>query len=268
MLGWFHKKKKQQEPEKRRAKKRSRLKVLFATAVLGLSGLAVASRGVEILRHTPPDGTVISDSMPVVELAPATQESGPKFPAYKDLPEKWRAVMERSGDPQDVPGSDVYAALSSAHKACLLNIFAKAQATALPDGSTVLDHMLNLREIRQDRIFLTVDDKLAPQLDASDKTDGAFYHRHGLDGIMHRARESFDKYGSYKTHDARGNLDITLSDHGRDWMAEMDIDYYKGFRHFFFEVAYNHILDTHTNPVKVEKILRQNQGIDPGYRPP
>lgn len=266
MLGWSRKNKKEQTPEKRRAKKRSRLKVLFATAVMGLTGLAIASRGVEILRHTPPDGVVISDVQMVPEVS-QQQQGGPQFPAYLNLPEKWRAVLERSGQPQDVSGSDIYAELSAVHKACLLNIFAKAQATGLPDGSTVLDHMQALKEIRQDRIFLTVDDKLAAQLDASDKTDGAFYHRHGIDGIMHRARESFDKYGSYKTHDPKGNLDITLSDKGHEWAAEMDIDYYKGFRHFFFEVAYNHILDTRTNPVKVEKILRRDQGIDPGYRP-
>ena len=270
MTGWFRKKLKQDKP-----KKKWRLKVWFATAVLGLSGLAAASRAADVIRHTPPDEAIVSISMKAQQPAGIAPEQvyaakqlpvAPHFPAYGDLPEKWRGVLERSGQAEGISGNDIYAALTDRQKACLLNIFAKSGATALPDGTTVLDHLGHLREIRQDRIFLTVGEGLAPQLDASNSREGAFYHRGGIDGVLHSARESFDKYASYKTRDAKGAFDVTLSHNGREWMAEMDIDYYRGLRHFFFEVAYNHILDTRTDPVKVEKILRQNQGIDPGYR--
>lgn len=260
MFGWRSKKEGDKKPPQKR-----RLKTLFLAAVLGLCGTAAASRGIDVVRHTPPDEAVISAGMKAQEHH--KQVSPAIFPDYSRLPPKWQAVMDRSGQAAGIGGADIYAALSFRQKACLLNIFAKAQATQLPDGSTVIDHLGHLREIRQDRVFLTVDATLSAQLDASDASSGAFYHRGGIDGVLHRARENFDKYASYKTHDKRGAFDITLSHDGRVWMAEMDIDYYRGFRHFVFEVAYNHVLDTRTDPVKVEKILRERQGIDPGYRP-
>lgn len=257
--------KKANDADKKPPKKR-RLKTLFLAAVLGIAGTAAASRGIDVVRHTPPDEAVITAAMKAQEHH-AQAPDAVTFPGYAQLPAKWQGVMERSGQAEGISGADIYAALSYRQKACLLNIFAKAQATTLPDGTAVIDHLGHLREIRQDRIFLTVNPALAAQLDASNASGGAFYHRGGIDGVLHRAREDFDKYASYKTHDRRGAFDITLSHDGTAWMAEMDIDYYKGFRHFVFEVAYNHVLDTRTDPVKVEKILREKQGIDPGYRP-
>lgn len=261
LIDWFRAKNKDGTYKKRRFS----LKRIFLAVALGLSGLAVASRGVDIIRHTPPDEAVVSIGMKAQQEAAYVAE-GPRFPAYEVLPEKWRGVLERSGQKEGITGADIYTALTERQKACLLNIMAKSQATLLPDGTTVLDHMRHLREIRQDRIFITVEEGLAQQLDSSNSSAGAFYHRGGIDGVLHSARESFDKYASYKTRDAKGAFDVTLSHNGREWMAEMDIDYYRGMRHFFFEVAYNHVLDTRTDPVKVEKILRQNQGIDPGYK--
>ena len=95
-------------------------------------------------------------------------------------------------------------------RACALNLFAKSEATALPDGTTVLDHLQGLREIREDRIFVMADATMAKDLDAS-AVAGAFYHRNAVDSSLHSGHGAFVKYGSYKTHDPRGNLDITMT---------------------------------------------------------
>jgi hypothetical protein len=189
------------------------------------------------------------------------------FPPYNQLPPEFQRVLTESavgGGFSD--GAAFYARLPDRYKAGVLNFFAKSQATDLPDGTTVLGHLHGMREVDQDRIFISADEGLAQQLDASVDA-GIFNHRGKMDSSLHHARGSFNKYASYKTFDPEGNLDITLSSNGKQWMAEIDIDYYKGFRHFFFEVLYNHSLNQRTDPFHVERILRKDQGIDPGYRP-
>lgn len=285
LKGWFNKKAEERRAKKARKKPKRRkgLKHCFLAAALAISGAAVASRAVDVVRHTPPNGTVIAVDLKTRivtqhELPPsydvnalpsrATAEKGYSLPAYESLPPAWQGLLERSAQPLGFKGANIYNALAVKQRACLLNLLAKAQATRLPGGTSVLDHLQELREVRQDRIFVAVDAALAARMDAeSALKDGGFYRRGGLDGVLHCGPGDFDKHASYKTRDARGAFDITLSQEDGAWLAEMDIDYYRGMRHFFFEVAWNHVFDTHTDPGKVEKILRKHQGIDPGYRP-
>lgn len=190
------------------------------------------------------------------------------FPAYGDLPAAYRGVLDRSAPAAEMPGGeDFYNSLPDRYKADVLNLFAKSAATRLPDGCSVLDHLINLREIDQDRIFANVDARMASGMDAG-VDDHIFNHRGKVDSSLHSGHGAYKKYASYKTYDRKGNLDITLShDDHNNWVAEIDIDYYKGARHFFQEVLYNHTFDQRTDPYHVEKILRNNQGIDPGHRP-
>ena len=189
------------------------------------------------------------------------------FPAYQALPLAFQKVLEGSATTAGVVnGEQFYDRLPARYKADVLNLFAKSDMTWLPDGSSVLDHLQSLREIDQDRIFANVDATLAPAMDAS-VTDGTFSHRGKIDASLHHASGTFTKYASYKTYDPTGNLDITLSQDGANWVAEIDIDYYKGLRHFVQEVMYNHSFDQRTDPYHVGRILRNDQGIDPGYRP-
>jgi hypothetical protein len=232
----------------------------------------------------------ITPAMAITLEAPAPEAPAPKpfraffhwdnkgnirFAHYEQLPENWRRVFEGSSDVKGFPGASgkaLYEQLPPIPRACVLNLFAKSEATALPDGSTVLDHLQSLHEIRQDRIFVLADGNMAPDLDASAAL-GTFYHRNAVDSMFHSGHGDFIKYASYKTHDPRGNLDITMTHDTRDganqWMAEVDIDYFqRGLRHFFFEVTYNHFAHARTNPFEVEKILMKKQGINPGYKGP
>lgn len=277
---WFNEKRAKRA---QRPKRRKGFKYWFLAAALGIGGTAAVSRGVDMVRHTPPNGTVISADLATrivtqEERAPSyevgelpsreTAKDGYRLPAYAALPPAWQALLERSAASAGFTGPDIYGALTDKQKACLLNLLARSQSMELQDGSTVLDHLQELREIRQDRIFVTVDANMAALMDAESKApDGGFYKRSGIGSMLHGGPGAFDKHASYKTRDARGTFDVTLSRSGGEWLAEMDIDYYRGLRHFFFEVAYNHIFDTHTDPARVEKILRKHHGIDPGFNP-
>lgn len=275
---WFNEKRAKRA---QRPKRRKGFKYWFLAAALGIGGTAAASRGVDVVRHTPPNGTVISVDLATrivtqEEQPPSyvagelpsreTAKGGYRLPAYAALPAAWQGLLERSAASAGFTGPDIYRALTDKQKACLLNLLAKSQSMELQDGTTVLDHLQELREIRQDRIFVTVDANMAAQMDAESEAQGGdFYKRSGIGSMLHAGPGAFDKYASYKTRDARGTFDVTLSQNGGEWLAEMDIDYYRGLRHFFFEVAYNHIFDTHTDPARVEKILRKHHGIDPGF---
>ncbi len=191
-----------------------------------------------------------------------------EFPAYSALPASYRKVFDLSAPVAGLAsGEAFYNSLPSRYKADALNLFAKSAATKLTDGTSVLDHLQSLREIDQDRIFANADSGLASAMDAS-VNDHVFNHRGKMDSSLHHGHGGFRKYGSYKTYDRKGNLDITLShDNDNHWVAEIDIDYYKGLRHFFQEVVYNHAFDQRTDPYHVKNILRNDQGIDPGYKP-
>lgn len=189
------------------------------------------------------------------------------FPAFGDLPQGCQRVLNESAVTAGAAsGSAFYDALPSRYKAATLNMFAKSEATWLPDGKNVLDHLHSLREIDQDRIFVNADGSLAAALDAGAQ-DGQFSHRGKFGSSLHHGEGTFKKYASYKSDDQKGNLDITLSHDGTRWMAEIDIDYYKGWRHFFQEVVYHHAFEMRTDPYTVGNILRNDQGIDPWYRP-
>ena len=189
------------------------------------------------------------------------------FPAFSALPQGYQRVLNESAVTAGAANGGVfYDALPARYKAATLNMFAKSDATRLPDGNTVLDHLHSLRQIDQDRIFVNADGALAAALDAGAQ-EGQFNHRGKFGSSLHQGEGAFKKYASYKSDDKKGNLDITLSHDGKNWMAEIDIDYYTGWRHFFQEVVYHHAFEMRTDPYKVGNILRNDQGIDPGYRP-
>lgn len=213
----------------------------------------------------------VSPDALVQQFNRATRKLGDQqgeFPNYRTLPATYQNVLEASARRAGaVNGERFYNQLPARYKADVLNLFAKSDMTLLPDGSSVLSHLTCLREIDQDRIFADADAKMAAAMDAS-VAQGTFNHRGKVDSSLHHGHGQFEKYASYKTYDPTGNLDITLShDGGNKWIAEIDIDYYKGMRHFFLEVMYHHTFDQRTDPYHVGRILKYDQGIDPGYKP-
>lgn len=252
------------EPKKKRHYGLKIAAKVFLAAHLALSTQYPASIYEFKLQDVGPDALVQQFNRATKKLGDQQGE----FPAYRSLPATYQNVIEASAKRAgDVNGEQFYNRLPPRYKADVLNLFTKSDMTWLPDGTSVLSHLTCLREIDQDRIFADADDKLAPAMDAS-VLQGTFNHRGKVDSSLHHGHGKFEKYGSYKTYDPTGNLDITLSHDGSGkWMAEIDIDYYKGMRHFFREVMYNHAFDQRTDPYHVGRILRDDQGIDPGYRP-
>jgi hypothetical protein len=270
LKNWFHRRKEAQaaaaEPTQPEKKRHWGLKIsakVFLAAHLALSTQYPASLYEFKLQDVSPGALAQQFSRASKKLGDLTAD----FPAYRELPASYQRVLEATAKVSgDADGERFYNQLPPKYKADVLNLFAKSDRTMLPDGTSVLDHLVSLREIDQDRIFANADSKIAPAMDQSVEY-GVFNHRGKVDSSLHGGHGKFVKYASYKTFDPTGNLDITLSRDGDKWMAEVDIDYYKGYHHFFFEVMYNHAFDQRTDPYHVGRILKNDQGIDPGYRP-
>ncbi len=191
------------------------------------------------------------------------------FPSYEDMPPALQRILERSMVGENhtgLSGKALYNDLQPLHKAAFLNLTAKAGATVLPDGSTVLDHINSVFDIDGDRMFTIVDNNLYGHI-ASSVRQHTFSKRSAFTSALHHPPKDFKKQGSFKTPDTHGNLDITLSTDGTLSVAEIDIDENRGTLHIF-EVIDNYMPYRlkKTHPYNVAQILFRDQGIDPGYR--
>jgi len=178
-----------------------------------------------------------------------SQVRGINAPDYENLPYALRRIVAKS----------FYSALGPKLKACLLNIAAKAGATMLDDGTTCLDHLCNLREIRQDRLIASASPALVEEVGCSRLFQPA-------SPLLHKPPDGYQRASSYKTKDRFGNLQLTFFRNktgGADWLADIDIDEASGLEHFF-EVIRNSVRGP-TNPYDVREVLIAAQGLDPGY---
>lgn len=182
--------------------------------------------------------------------APATilnQSQVPNFSggagAFLNGPELWTAM-------------DRYPLL----KACFLNITAKSASTLLPDSSRVLDHMLGMVRIEQDRLFIGI----TPDLVEETSHSNAFQ---SVSAALHAPLPGYQILSSYKTFDRYGNLQLTFQrkgDTGTDYVCDVDIDDAQGIEHIF-QVVRNSISGP-TNPYDIHDILlQQKPAVDPGY---
>jgi hypothetical protein len=86
-----------------------------------------------------------------------------------------------------------------------------------------------------------------------------------VNGALHEPPDGFAPAGSFKTHDAFGNLQLTFFRKAADWQAEVDIDDAAGLPHVF-QVMRNHLTGDPTHPYNIHQILMAHQHLDPGYR--
>jgi hypothetical protein len=189
---------------------------------------------------------------------------GVAFPPYEELPESLRKLLENSDGVfsfEGKRGEQLYNDLDDIRRAGLLNIVAKAGATRLSNGKTVLPHIQKLSELRGDRFFAVVPKELREETKNS-VAEGLF---RSVSGSLHHPPSGFDPAGSFKTDDAYGNLQLTFSMKGDDTVTDIDIDDAGGLGHVF-QVLRNTLTGRPTHPYDIHEILVFHQKLDPGYR--
>jgi hypothetical protein len=140
-------------------------------------------------------------------------------------------------------------------------IFAKSARTRFPDGRSVVDYFQVLRELRQDRFFVSVTGELRSETKNSVAT-GLF---HPVPDTLHTPPAGYVSSGSFKTDDRYGNLQLTFWQNSANMIADVDIDDAAGLEHVF-QVVKNALSGRPTHPYDIHEILIVHQEIDPGYR--
>jgi hypothetical protein len=183
-------------------------------------------------------------------------------PDYDDLATDLKRILDRSSNLLAFTGKvgrELYEGLDPLRKAGVLNIAAKAGATILPGGTTVLHHIEQLTEVRGDRFFAVVTKELREETRNS-VLAGMFM---GVSGSLHHPPVGYEPAGSFKSDDQYGNLQLTFFVKGDEWVADIDIDDANGLQHVF-QVIRNSIHGP-THPYDIREILLTHQQIDAGY---
>lgn len=187
------------------------------------------------------------------------QVSSVQFPEYGDISPPCRTLLERSAAVEGfgrASGKALWAKLADEQKAGFLNISAKCARTTVEPGRAVLDDLLELKIVRQDRFFVRVPDDMPGRVDAADDIF------QDAPGLLHKL-EGYQPAGSWKTCDAHANLQLTFFTNGTDTVADVDIDDHNGFAHVFQLV--NNKVHGATHPYNIQQLLKFHQEIDPGY---
>lgn len=190
------------------------------------------------------------------------------FPAYEDLAEGARRLLERSDavlGQSGHAGKDLYLNLDPIRRAGLLNILAKCRRTLLANGEHVLTYLAAdasaLLEIRGDRFFASVPKELREEV----KHSVAEEIFEPVSGALHTPPKGYSPAGSFKTRDSYGNLQLTFFARGSRWVADIDIDDAAGLEHVF-QVLRNALTGRPTHPYDIHQILLVHQELDSGYR--
>lgn len=185
------------------------------------------------------------------------------FPAYDQLDDRVKGVLDRSSNVrghEGHTGRELYEALDDICRGGLLNIAKKSLATPFTNGADLLPH-LTLLDIVGDRCFVEVPPALPAQMPSL--IDGDLFRP--VNGALHQPPAGFEPAGSFKTHDAFGNLQLTFFRSGDRWRADVDIDDAAGLGHVF-QVIRNQLSGNPTHPFNIHQILIAHQHLDPGYR--
>lgn len=154
-------------------------------------------------------------------------------------------------------GSALYSALPPLLKACLLNLFVKAEATELGDGTHPFQHLNEITEFDQDRLFAKTTAALFEETAASGKFGRVPFS-------LHSAPPPYQVFDSFKTKDPHGNLQLTFSRTPKnEYLVDADLDEAQGIEHAF-EVIHNSVAGP-TNPYNIREILCATQGLKPLY---
>ena len=188
------------------------------------------------------------------------------FPAYAELDGRAQDILKGSAleVPAGVAGQALYEVLPDLAKAGLLNLVAKMARTALPGGTTVLDHLTSLYRLRGDRLFADVATGLR-DLVISAVGDGMF---RPVSGSLHTPPPGYQAADSFKTLDPYGNLQVTFFSSVSAplrFKADIDIDDAGGIAHVFQVLAHT-LTGGETHPYDIHEILVFHQLLDPGYR--
>ncbi len=186
----------------------------------------------------------------------------PDFPSYSSLQNhvRWRRlfkVLKQSG-----MTASKYNALEPLPKAGIFNLFAKMEATRLPDATTVFDQVETIREPKPARFYAQVAAGLFESVLADQMTF------HSVPGTLHRFPEGWqriDDPGSFKTLDRAGNLQLTFAKNKKgEFLVDADLDDHQGIEHAF-DVIKHKVTGKDTHPYDIHQILIFFQGISPGY---
>lgn len=186
------------------------------------------------------------------------------FPPFDSLNTDAQRILNASGHVMSfggASGSELYDAFDKIRKAGFLNLVAKAAHTRLLNDKTVIQCLSSITQQFGDRLFAIADPTLRAEVIHS-ATDDVFQK---VDPSLHESPAGFTLVDSYKTPDHYGNLQLTFSTNGADWMVDMDIDDAQGFEHIF-QVVHNTVTGQPTHPYDIHEILVEYQEIDPGYR--
>jgi hypothetical protein len=186
------------------------------------------------------------------------------FPDYDELDPELRRLLEASphvASFEGFAGFELYRRLDDMRGAGLLNIAAKCRVTPLTDGTVVLAHLRELRDLRGDRCFVVVPQSLRDEVKNA-AVDGLF---EAVNGALHHPPPGYTPAGSFKTRDHYGNLQLTFFAGPMDWVADVDIDDANGLAHAY-QVLRNELTGRPTHPYDIHEILILYQQLDPGYR--
>lgn len=187
----------------------------------------------------------------------------PEFPAFTSLSKGARQLLtdsKRVLGMEGKSGAKLYGELADLPRAGLLNILAKSAVTGLSDGTNVLSNVLEILELRMDRFFAVVPHAFREEAKNSEAAELLV----SVPEALHTLKPGFTHAGSWKTPEAHGNLQLSFSTNGIDWVVDVDIDEAAGIGHFF-EVVRNSTLDRLTHPYHIHQILIAYQKVDPSY---
>lgn len=251
-----------------------------AGVALTLQGLAAAQRHhvrVFPARHRPVGQLVVPGSGAASNVhlfCPVDPDrASPRFPAWTDLAEPLRQVLERSqleddtttpvaGSGRTLSGQVLYESLLDQQRGGLLNLFCKLQATPLGLGSA-WDFVQHIYRVRGDRLFADVTTGMRDHVKTA-LTTGRFRE---VSGSLHTPPPGFGHAGSFKTDDSFGNLQLTFfvsNDAPIRFRIDADIDDAAGLGHVF-QVLRNSVKDRTTHPYDIHQVLTFHQLLRPAY---
>ena len=216
-------------------------------------------------RHRPVAafGIPVPGAPVVVQLyAPIDPEhvEHPTFPAWNDVPEPLRSVLECS-TVEEVAGCGrpLYEQLTSTQKAGMFNLYSKMTAFGFDEQRTVWSFVDRLYRIRADRVFVDV----KPGLRDLVKSAVAEERFREVSGKLHEPPPGHTSCGSFKTHERYGNLQLSFFVSHAEPLAfkvDADIDDAAGIGHVF-QVIRNVVTKGTTHPYDIHEILVFRQEV-------
>jgi hypothetical protein len=186
------------------------------------------------------------------------------FPQFGALHAGLRRLLQNSPQVmsfEGFSGPQLYDRLDDVRRAGMLNIAIKCASTPLTNGTVVIDHLQELRDLRGDRFFVKVPQTLRDEVKNS--AGAGFFE--AVSGALHHPPPGYTSAGSYKTRDHYGNLQLSFFAGPNDWVADVDIDDAAGLEHVY-QVLRNELTGRPTHPYDIREILLLHQQLDPGYR--